>query len=47
MTVEEGCLLWGISVIVLKSLQAEILKELNQDHPGVSRMKAIARSYMW
>lgn len=47
LTVEEGCLLWGIRVIVPKTLREKLLKELHQDHPGMSRMKSVARSYMW
>ena len=45
LTVEQGCLLWGIRVIVPPSLQDKVLEELHSSHPGISRMKAIARSY--
>ena len=47
LTVEEGCLMWGIRVIVPKRLRDKLLQELHRDHPGVSRMKSVARSYMW
>ena len=47
LTVEEGCLLWGFRVIAPQSLRAKLLKELHADHPGVTRMKSVARSYMW
>ena len=47
LTVEAGCLLWGMRVIVPKHLQQIVLKELHLSHPGVSRMKSIARSYLW
>ena len=47
LTVEEGCLLWGIRVIVPPTLQDKVLEELHASHPGISRMKAIARSYTW
>ena len=47
LTVEAGCLLWGMRVIVPKHLQQIVLKELHLSHPGVSRMKSIARSYPW
>ena len=47
LTVEEGCLLWGIRVIVPKRLRAKLLDELHRDHPGIVRMKSVARSYMW
>lgn len=47
LTVEGGCLLWGIQVIVPKKFQSRVLEELHRDHPGVTRMKALARSYLW
>ena len=47
LTVEGGCLLWGIRVIVPQKLQERLLNELHRDHLGTSRMKAVARSYIW
>ena len=47
LTVEGNCLLWGTRVVIPKRLQATLLEELHRDHPGVSRMKALARSYLW
>ena len=47
LTVEGECLLWGIRVIVPKKLQKKLLEELHKDHPGISRMKSVARSYIW
>ena len=44
---EGGCLMWGIRVIVPKKLQPPVLQSLHQNHPGISRMKAVARSYFW
>ena len=47
LTVEEGCLLWGMRVIVPSKLRSRLLQELHRDHPGISRMKQVARSYIW
>lgn len=47
LTVECGCLMWGIRVIVPKSLQAKVLQSLHQNHPGTTRMKSTARSHFW
>ena len=47
LSVEDECLLWGMRVIIPKSLQAAILQELHCDHPGTSRMKALARAHLW
>ena len=45
--IESGCLMWGIRVIIPKSLQARILETLHENHPGMTRINAIARSYIW
>ena len=47
ITVEGDCLLWGTRVIIPPKHQNQMLKELHRDHPGCSRMKSLARSYMW
>ena len=47
LTVEEGCLLWGFRVVIPQKLHKRMLHELHTDHPGVSRMKSVARSYFW
>ena len=44
---EEGCLLGGIQVIIPHRLREKLLEELHKDDPGVTRMKSVARSYMW
>eukprot|EP00731_Ephydatia_muelleri_P017067 Em0010g165a len=44
---EGGCILWGIRVVVPQALQSKVLGELHKNHPGVVRMKALARSYVW
>ena len=47
LTVEGDCVMWGIRVIIPTKLRPQILADLHRDHPGVSRMKSIARSYFW
>ena len=47
LTVECGCLLWGVSAVVPRKLQQQVLKELHDGHPGMVRMKNLARSYVW
>ena len=39
-------MLWGIRVVVPKVLRERLLKELHHEHPGMSRMKTVARAYM-
>ena len=47
LTVEGGCVLWGIRVIIPTKWRERLLQELHRDHPGIGKMKSIARSYMW
>ena len=48
LSIERGCLLCGIRVVIpQKLLQERLLKELHKDHPGIVCMKEIARSYIW
>ncbi|XP_060098658.1 uncharacterized protein LOC132574313, partial [Heteronotia binoei] len=44
---EAGCLLWGSRVVVPPPLQKRVLESLHETHPGIVRMKALARSYVW
>ncbi|CAK1587023.1 unnamed protein product [Parnassius mnemosyne] len=45
--VDQGCLIWGYRVIIPKSLRLSILKEIHDGHPGIVKMKQIARNYVW
>ena len=46
-TVEQDCILRGLRVVIPKRYQAPILEELHMSHPGIVRMKEIARSFVW
>ena len=45
--IQSGCLMWGIRVILPKSLQQQVLQALHENHPDITRMKSVARSYVW
>ena len=47
MSIEQDCLIWGLRVIIPSKLQMSLLEELHTAHPGIVRMKEIARSYIW
>ncbi|XP_032091769.1 uncharacterized protein K02A2.6-like, partial [Thamnophis elegans] len=47
LSIHSGCLLWGDRVVIPTVLQQQILQRLHESHPGVSRMKALARSFVW
>ncbi len=45
--IKSSCLLSGIRIIIPQNPHAIILRALHENHPEMSRMKAIARSYVW
>ena len=47
LTIHHGCILWGVRVVVPPSLRSAMLTELHDTHPGMTRMKGLARSYVW
>jgi hypothetical protein len=47
LSLELGCVLWGRRVVIPSNLQDNIMCELHEGHPGMSRMKALARSFVW
>lgn len=46
-TVEDGCLLRGTRVVIPAKHQETVLAELHLSHPGIVRMKALARLQVW
>ena len=47
LATEGDCLMWGIRVVIPKKLQCRVLQDLHSGHPGVVRMKSVARSHAW
>ena len=47
LSVHEGCLLWGSRVVVPTPCREVVLLELHEGHPGCTRMKGLARMYVW
>ena len=47
LSVLDGCILWGARVVVPPPGQKSVLEELHETHLGASKMKALARSYIW
>ena len=47
LSIEAGCLLRGIQAVIPRKLRSNLLAELHVDHPGMSKMKAVARGYFW
>ena len=47
LSVEDGCLLRGNRVIVPPALRGKVLNQLHDGHPGIVKMKSLARQYVW
>ena len=47
LSVHDGCVLWGNRVIVPPKGREAVLHELHEGHPGITKMKALARMYVW
>ena len=47
VSVENNSLLWGHRVVIPENLKTLVIHELHYSHFGISRMKALARSFAW
>ena len=47
LSIEQDFLLWGIRGVIPTRYQKDMLEELLVGHPGIVRMKELARSYFW
>ncbi|CAH8633242.1 unnamed protein product [Schistosoma bovis] len=47
LCVVNECLMFGDRVVVPESLRSKVLKQFHTGHPGIKRMKSIARSYAY
>ena len=47
LSTSNGCIVFGSRVLVPPPRRIQLLLELHQGHPGISRMKSLARMYLW
>ena len=47
LSIEDGCILWGNRIIVPPPGRAKVIDTLHEGHPGMARMKSLARCYVW
>ena len=47
LSTHNGCILWGNRVVIPARGQRQLLEDLHTAHPGMVRMKNLARSYLW
>ena len=47
LSIEQGCLMWGMRVLIPQKYQSKVLDELHGGHLGTVKMKALARAHVW
>ena len=47
LNVQDNCLLWGNRVVIPPPRRDSILCLLHDTHPDISKIKSLARSYVW
>ncbi|KAL7726057.1 hypothetical protein ACLKA6_008515 [Drosophila palustris] len=47
LSANKGVLVWGIRAVIPPQARRTILTALHAAHPGIVKMKALARSYVW
>ncbi len=47
LSVDDNLILWNTRVVIPEILQKSVLNELHDTHPGITRMRMLARSYVW
>lgn len=47
LAIANDCLLWGLRIIIPKSLRKNVLDQLHKTHPGQTTMKRLSRQWFW
>ena len=47
LSIHQGCLTWGSRVVIPPQGREAVLQELHEGHPGMTKMKSLARMYVW
>lgn len=47
LSLHQGCIVWGMRVVVPQKLRQLLLDELHEGHLGVVKVKTLARNYVW
>ena len=47
LSAEQGCLLWGLRVVIPPCYRERLLNELHEEHHSIVQMKGLARCYLW
>ena len=47
LSVSQGCVMWGLRVVIPPRGRTAVLQQLHEGHPGMTKMKVLARMYVW
>ena len=47
ISIQNDCVLWGSHIIISLPGREQLLSLLHDGHPGISKMKVLAHSYVW
>lgn len=47
LSILNGCILWGSRIVIPPQGRKLALQELHESHPGCTKMKGLARNYIW
>lgn len=47
LSLDMNCLLWNNRVVIPSSLRRSVLDLLHEEHPGINKMKMLARGIVW
>lgn len=47
LSVQDDCVLWGSRLVIPKACRRTVIDILHEAHPGIVRMKSLARSIVW
>jgi hypothetical protein len=46
LTIQSGCIMWGLRVVIPPKLRKQVLEELHTAHSGMVQIKALARMHV-
>ena len=47
LSAEQGCILWGLRVVVPPNWRIRLMDDLHEGHIGMTRKKGVVRSHLW
>ena len=47
LSVDRGCVLWGLRVVIPEKYRVRLLDDLHQEHHGICQVKSLSRGYFW